>query len=341
MNRCVLIPKPGVVRLEERPMPVPARGEALLKVLYGGICGSDLGTYRGTLAYVSYPRVPGHELAAEIVDVPASNAFSLKPGMLVTVNPYFNCGTCYPCRNGRVNCCVSNQTMGVQREGGFSNYLTMPMERIYPVENLGARETALIEPFCISYHGIKRAGIKPGEKVLIVGAGTIGVLAMLAARHFGAEAYIADIAPGKLEHAARLGAAGTFLNTSPEALAEWAADTTGGDSFGVTVEAVGMAGTFRNAIDSAAFSGRVVVIGVSKETLDFDFTVIQKKELTVFGSRNATRSDFTDVMEIMKSLPLSSDMVVTDVYKVEQAAEAFAEFSAKAGEKLKVLLDFS
>lgn len=339
MNRCVRIPKAGVVEIETVPMPEPGPNEALLKVLYGGICGSDLGTYRGTLAYTVYPCVPGHELAVEVVQAPPNN-LGVTPGVLATVNPYFNCGTCFPCRSGRVNCCVSNQTMGVQREGGFSTFLTMPLERVYPVGNLGPRETALIEPFCISYHGIARAAVKPGEKVLIFGAGTIGVLALLAARNFGAEVYVADIAPAKLKHAETLGAAGAFVNGSREDLAEWVASVTGGDGFAVTVEAVGLASTFQNAIDSVAFFGRVVVIGVSKQSLDFDFTVIQKKELAILGSRNAVRSDFTEVMETMRRIGLTADMVVTDVYPLERASRAFEEFSAKAGEKLKVLLDF-
>lgn len=340
MNKRIVIPGPGTVVLEDAVMPVPKPDEALLKVLYGGICGSDLGTYRGTFVYVSYPRIPGHELAVEVVEAP-QNAGGVAPGMLAVVNPYFNCGVCYPCRNGRVNCCVNNQTLGAQRDGGFCKYIAMPVERVYPADGLDARQAALVEPFCISYHGVKRAAVRPGERVLVIGAGTIGVLAMLAAKHFGAEVYVADVAPAKLEHAARLGAAGTFVNVSPEALRGWVDGVTGGDGFPVTVEAVGLPSTFQNCIDAVAFSGRVVLIGVSKQRLDFDFTLIQKKELAVFGSRNALKDDFIEVMEVMRATGLSSGMVVTDVFGFDDAAAAFEEFSSKAGEKLKVLIDFA
>ncbi len=339
MNQRIIITKPGEVKIEDVPMPAPGPGEALLKVLYGGICGSDLGTYRGTFVYVSYPRVPGHELAVEVVSAP-ENPYGVKPGVIATVNPYFNCGKCYPCRAGRVNCCTGNQTMGAQRDGGFARYFALPVERVYPAAGLGARETALVEPFCISYHGVKRAGIKPGEKVLVIGAGTIGVLAMLAAKHFGAEVYVADIAPGKLEHAMKLGADGVLVNSSPETLATWVEEVTHGDGFPVTVEAVGMPGTFQNCIDAVSFAGRVVLIGVSKQNLDFNFTLIQKKELAVYGSRNAVKTDFAEVMEILRARGLKAGAVVTDVYPFAEAANAFAEFSAKAGEKLKVLVDF-
>ncbi|MDR3077520.1 MAG: alcohol dehydrogenase catalytic domain-containing protein, partial [Planctomycetota bacterium] len=294
MNQRILIPEPGKVVVEDIPMPRPGPGEALLKVLYGGICGSDLGTYRGTFAYASYPRVPGHELAVEVLEAP-DNPQGVAKGTLATVNPYFNCGQCYPCRVGRVNCCVGNQTLGAQRDGGFCRYLAIPVERVYPSRGLGARETALVEPFCISYHGVKRAAPARGEKILIIGAGTIGVLALLAARRFGAEAYVADVAAPKLENAGRLGAAGTFLNVSPPALREWTERITGGDGFAVTVEAVGLPATFADAVAAAASAGRVVVIGISKQPLpEFDFTVIQKKELAILGSRNAVRQDFSE-----------------------------------------------
>ena len=339
-NRHVIIPEPGKVVIEDTPMPKPGPGEALVKMIYGGICGSDLGTYRGTFAYASYPRIPGHELSFEVVEAP-ENAFGVKKGMFATANPYFNCGKCYPCRSNRPNCCVVNETMGAQRDGGFAYYLALPVERIYDSRGLGRRETALIEPFCISYHGVKRADIKPGEKVLVVGAGTIGIMAMLSAIHFGGEVYVADVAPGKLERAKQLGAAGVFVNSSPEAFGKWIAETTGGDGFAVTVEAVGLPATFQNCIDAVASAGRVVVIGISKSNLkEFNFTVIQKKELAVFGSRNAVKQDFAEVTEMILKTGLKADDVVTNVYDFADAAAAFDDFDKRGGDMLKVLIRF-
>lgn len=183
--KSVFIENPHQVVMKDIPRPVRKLGEALLKLLYGGICGSDLGSYRGTFAYFSYPRTPGHEFSAEIVEV-NDNDYGLKPGMVVTCNPYFNCGECYSCRRGLVNACMDNQTMGVQREGAFSEYITMPLERIYDGKGLDPRVLAVIEPLCISYHGVKRAEVQRNDKVLIVGAGTIGILAAIAAKQKGA-----------------------------------------------------------------------------------------------------------------------------------------------------------
>jgi 2-desacetyl-2-hydroxyethyl bacteriochlorophyllide A dehydrogenase len=294
--KTIQMPEPGKVIITDLAKPEPKEGEALLKLLYGGICGSDLGSYRGSNAYVVYPCIPGHEFSAEIVQI-GPNDRGLKPGMVVTCNPYFNCGHCYSCQRGLVNACTDNQTMGVQRQGAFSQYITMPIERIYDGKGLPAKTLALIEPFCISYHGVSRGQVKAGDKVLVVGAGTIGVLAAVAAKAKGGEVTICDIAPEKLDYAYQtFGLDHKLLNESPEAFQNGVNALTEGHGYDVTIEAVGMPQTFQNCIDAACFGGRVVLIGVSKRNLDdFFFTIIQKKELNIYGSRNALKQDFEEL----------------------------------------------
>ncbi len=338
--KAIFIEEPGKVTLREIEKPVPKEGEALLKLLYGGICGSDLGSYRGTFAYFSYPRIPGHEFSAEIVEI-GPNEQGFKPGMVVTCNPYFNCGHCYSCRRGLVNCCTDNQTMGVQREGAFSEYITMPVERLCDGKGLPAKTLALIEPFCISYHGVSRAKVKAREKVLVIGAGTIGVLAAVAAKQQGALVYISDVAQGKLDYAKQFGIDGTLLNDSAEHFAQQVKDITNGDGFDVTIEAVGLPSTFQSCIDAAAFGGRVVLIGVGKKNLDFNFTLLQKKELNVFGSRNAKMKDFIELIEMVKNGNIPLEKIVTNVYSFKDAATAFSDFDKNAGFMLKVVLDFT
>lgn len=340
--KAICIKAPGKVEIIDQEMPVRKPGEALLKLLYGGICGSDLGSYRGANAYVSYPRVPGHEFSAEIMEID-DNDKGLKPGMIITCNPYFNCGKCYSCKRGLVNACTDNQTMGVQREGAFAEYITMPIERIYDGKGLDPKVLALIEPFCISYHGVSRADVKPGERVLVVGAGTIGVLAAVAAKAKGAEVTICDVAPDKLDYAYK-----TFqldhklLNESPEAFEKGVAELTNGDGFDVTIEAVGMPNTFQNCIDAACFGARVVLIGVSKRNIeDFFFTIIQKKELNIYGSRNAMKKDFLELIDLVKGGGVALDKIVTNTYKLTDAPKAFEEFAANAGKMLKVVIDFT
>ena len=341
--KTIVIPEPGKVVIKETAMPQAKEGEALLKVLYGGICGSDLGTYRGTFAYAGYPRVPGHEFSAEIIEI-GENDRGLKPGMIVTCNPYFNCQKCYACQRGLVNCCESNETMGAQRDGAFSEYITMPIERIYDGKGLSPKQLALIEPFCISYHGVSRANVKKGDKVLVIGAGTIGVLAAIAAKAKGGEVYIADVAEEKLTYAYEtFQLAGMIKNDSDESLMQRVQEITGDHhGFDVCIEAVGLPSTFQNCVDAATFGARIVLIGVGKKNLDFNFTLIQKKELNIFGSRNARKEDFIELIDLVKKGEVDLEKIVMEnsEYAFDDAARAFQEFSENAGSKLKVMIRF-
>ena len=338
--RAIVIEEPGKVTFHEIPMPERKPGEALLKPLYGGICGSDLGSYRGTFAYFSYPRIPGHEFSAEIVDID-ENDLGLHKGMVVVCNPYFNCGKCHSCLQGHVNACMSNETMGVQREGAFAEYITMPLERIYDGKGMDPKVLAAIEPLCISYHGVKRGKVHAGDKVLIVGAGTIGVLAAVSAKQTGAEVYVADIAKDKLEYAERFGIDGVIWGRGPEDYQKAMDELTGGSGFDVTIEAVGLPSTFQTCIDMAAFGGRMVQVGVGKKNQDFNFTMLQKKELNVYGSRNALKADFMEAIELVKAGKIPLDQVITNVYKFDDAPRAFKELDEDSAHMLKVILDFT
>lgn len=336
----VKILEPGKVIVEEAAMPVRKPGEAILKLLYGGICGSDAGTYAGRFLYAGYPRIPGHEFSAQVVDVDEDNAYGVRKGMIVTCNPYFNCGKCYSCRRGYVNCCTSNETMGAQRDGAFREYISMPLERIYDGKGLPARTLAAIEPFCIGYHAVKRGRVQPGDRVLVVGAGTIGYLTAAAAKLKGASVYVCDVAPDKLEYVRRLGIDGTILNTGDEAFKEQVQAITGGDGFDVCLEAVGFPSTVMNCIDAAAFRGRVVVIGVGKQSFDFFYPVIQTKELDICGSRNAVKEDFLELIDAVSAGRVDLDSIVSAEYSFTDAARAFEDFKCNSGKLLKVMLKF-
>lgn len=335
LMNAVVISEPRRAAAQRIPIPTPQKGEALLKMLVGGVCGSDLASYRGQSAYVSYPRVIGHEFAAQVVEA-EPNEYGITPGMIVTGNPYFNCGQCYSCRRGYVNACVNNQTMGVQREGAFSEYFTMPLERLYNGQGIPPEALALIEPFCISYHGVSRAKIGPGDKVLVVGAGAIGILAAVAARSFGARAYITDVAPDKVALAVKeFGLDGGFVNDSPQALDQFLADTTGGDGFDLTVEAVGAPSTFLDCVRAAASRGQMVVIGVAKHSVDFNFLELQRKELSVFGSRGATKADFQATMELVRKGFVDLTRLISRTYPAGSAEVAFRDMDENSARIVK------
>ncbi len=335
----VVIPEPGTV-LVKTDVQIPERksGEALLKMLYCGICGSDLGTYRGTFLYSSYPRIPGHEFSAEVVEVD-ENEYGIEKGMIVTGNPYYNCQKCYSCERGHLNCCEHNETLGAQRDGIFQQYFSMPVERIYDGKGMDAKRLALIEPFCISYHAVKRGGVKQGDKVLVVGAGTIGVLAALAAKGAGAEVTMSDLIPMRLEKAKDLGV-DNVINSGSEDFDARVAEITAGKGFDVCLECVGLPATFKNCIDASAFMGNVVIVGIGKKSLDFKYSVIQTKELNVYGSRNALKADFTELIERVNAGEFPVEKIVSAEYGADKADEAFKVLAENQDKLLKVLVDF-
>ena len=323
--KAIVIDKPYEVEIRDVPMPTVGEGEALLRVLYVGICGADVASYTGNQPFTTYPRIPGHEFSAEIIEIP-ENDKGLKKGDVVTCNPYFNCGKCYSCERGHVNCCTDNRTMGVQRDGAFCEYISMPVERIYPGMGLTAQELALIEPFSISRHAISRAVIHQTDSVLIVGAGPIGLFALLAAKQFAGKIAVADVLNNRLNLAMSYGADGV-VNTATEDIAKFTEEFTDGRGFDVCIEACGRPETFLMCIDEAAYAANIILIGNGKRETTFLHSIILKKELNIFGSRNAMKQDFLDNIELAASGKVDVMKMVSGVYEMDKAAEAFDALS--------------
>lgn len=334
--KAIVIDKPYEVEIRDVPMPTVGEGEALLRVLYVGICGADVASYTGNQPFTTYPRIPGHEFSAEIIEIP-ENDKGLKKGDVVTCNPYFNCGKCYSCERGHVNCCTDNRTMGVQRDGAFCEYISMPVERIYPGMGLTAQELALIEPFSISRHAISRAAIRPTDSVLIVGAGPIGLFALLAAKQFAGKIAVADVLNNRLDLAMSYGADGV-VNTATEDIAKFTEEFTGGRGFDVCIEACGRPETFLMCIDEAAYAANIILIGNGKRETTFLHSIILKKELNIFGSRNAMKQDFLDNIELAASGKVDVMKMVSGVYEMDKAAEAFDALAHNKGDLAKLLI---
>lgn len=335
--KTVLINKPFEIAVVDTPKPEAKEGEALLKIMYGGICGADVASYTGNQPFTTYPRIPGHEFSAQIVTIP-ENDKGLKPGDIVTCNPYFNCGECYSCKRGFVNCCTDNKTMGVQRDGSFCEYVSMPVERIYSGKGLNAKQLALVEPFTISYHAVNRGKVQAGDKVLVVGAGPIGLFALIAAMSKGAEVYVADVLDGRLDKALDFGAKGV-INSEKTDIVEEAMKITNGNGFDVCIEACGQSVTFLNCIDCAAFAGKIILIGNGKKETTFLHSILLKKELNVFGSRNSLKSDFEDVIDVIASGKVDVMKMVSGVYPMDKADEAFKALANNQGDLCKLLVN--
>lgn len=334
--KAIVIPNPNEIEIREVPMPEVKDGEALLKVRYVGICGADVASFTGNQPFTTYPRIPGHEFSAEIVEIP-ENDKGLKVGDIVTCNPYFNCGSCYSCERGFVNCCTDNQTMGVQRDGAFCEYISMPVERIYDGKGLSAQELALIEPFSISQHAVSRCEIKESDNVLVIGAGPIGLFALLAAKAKCNNVVVADILDNRLELAKEYGAA-AVINTKNQSLQDFTDEFTNGKGFDVCIEACGAPETFLGCIDSCAFAGNIVLIGNGKRETNFVHSIILKKELNIYGSRNALKDDFINNIELVASKKCDVMKMVSRVYDMENALDAFKALANNDGTLAKILI---
>ncbi|MCR5242225.1 MAG: zinc-binding alcohol dehydrogenase family protein, partial [Prevotella sp.] len=266
--KAIQISEPSVMKVMEMAAPQMGDNEVLLKMEYVGFCGSDLNTFRGGNPMVKMPVVPGHEVGATIVSVGSKVPEGLKPGMTVTVNPYTNCGKCASCRNGRVNACEHNETLGVQRWGAMREYLALPWEKVIPAGDLSPRTCALIEPMSVGFHAVSRAQVTDIDVVMVIGCGMVGMGAIVRAAQRGATVIAADIDNEKLALAHEMGATYT-INTLTEDVHARLQEETGGFGPDVVIEAVGSPVTYQMAVNEVAFTGRVVCIGYAKSEVSF------------------------------------------------------------------------
>ncbi len=261
--KAIQITEPSVMKVIDIEMPQVGDDEVLLRLEYVGFCGSDLNTFRGANPMVKMPVIPGHEVGAVIEQVGKNVPEGLKPGMTVTVNPYTNCGKCASCRNGRVNACEHNETLGVQRWGAMREYITLPWEKVIPAGLLTPRTCALIEPMSVGFHAVSRAQVTDIDVVMVIGCGMVGMGAVVRSVQRGATVIAADIDDEKLALAKEMGASYT-VNTLKDDVHARLLEMTSGFGPDVVIEAVGSIPTYQMAVNEVAFTGRVICIGYAK-----------------------------------------------------------------------------
>jgi len=321
------IDRPGSFGFGERPVPELNAGEVLLKLERVGLCGSDLATFRGQNPLVSYPRIPGHEIAATIARVGSDVPAALRAGLPVTVVPYTTCGRCSACRARRPNACRFNQTLGVQRDGALTRYLAVPWGKVIHSPKLTLADYALVEPLSVGFHAVARGRVAPGETVAVFGAGMIGLGAIAAAalRH-RARVIAIDLDEQKLALAREAGAA-AVINSRTENLHERLLELTEGHGPEVAIEAVGAAETFVAAVDEVGFTGRVVYIGYVKSPVAYETKTFVAKELDILGSRNALPEDFQNVVQVLESGAYPVARTISRTVPFAQAGAALQDWS--------------
>lgn len=318
--------------------PVVAPGQILVKIEYVGFCGSDLNTYLGRNPMVKLPVVPGHEVGAVVEEIGEGVPEGLfAKGMSVTLNPYTNCGKCASCRNGRVNACEYNETLGVQRNGVMCEYAVMPWQKVIPAPSMSSRDCALIEPMSVGFHAVSRGQVVDNERVMVIGCGMIGMGAIVRASLRGATVIAVDLDDEKLELARKVGAT-YVINSKTENVHERMLQLTDGLGADVVIEAVGSPVTYVMAVDEVGFTGRVVCIGYAKSPVEFQTKLFVQKELDIRGSRNALPADFRAVINYLQTGVCPIDKLISRIAEPEEAAAAMADWAAAPGKVFRILV---
>ncbi len=289
--------QPGQFEYRAADAPLAQPGQAIIKIRRIGICGTDLHAFEGTQPYFEYPRILGHEIAGDLVDFDQAPGF--QPGEAVTIIPYFNCGKCIACRTGKPNCCTTINVAGVHIDGGMVEYLAVPSTSLVHGKNLSHDQLALIEPLAIGAHAVRRAAIQPGEFVLVIGAGPIGLGTMESARIAGGEVIAMDINEGRLSFCREKLHLLHTVNAADNPQQQLQ-HITRGDMPTVVIDATGSRKAINDGFQYMAHGARYVLVGLQKGTVEFSHPEFHKREGTLMSSRNATRADFESVMKAME-----------------------------------------
>jgi 2-desacetyl-2-hydroxyethyl bacteriochlorophyllide A dehydrogenase len=331
--------EPGRFEYASGNKPRLEKGQAIIKIRRIGICGTDLHAFEGTQPFFNYPRVLGHELSGELVEVDGVSGF--KPGEAVSFIPYFSCGTCIACRMGKPNCCTSIKVCGVHIDGGMVEYLSVPATSLLHGEGLSFDELALLEPLSIGAHGVGRAGIAKGEYALVIGAGPIGLGAMELARIAGANVIAMDVNEHRLQFCKdRLHIAHTLNALLPDVVEQLKA-ITNGDMPTVVIDATGSLKAITAGFQYMAHGGRYVLIGLQKGDISFSHPEFHKREATLMSSRNAVRQDFEFVASCLKNGDLNPNTYITHRVKFEEVASNFEGWLGQSNGLIKAMVEMA
>ena len=309
---------PGDLALETRPDPVPGPADAVLRIRRVGVCGTDYHIVGGRQPFLSYPRIMGHELAGEVVHAPAGSG--LRPGMTAYVVPYLSCGTCRACRRGLANCCRRISVLGVHQDGGMAEYLALPATAVAPVDGVSLDHLAAVEFLAIGAHGVRRAAVSAADRVLVIGAGPIGMAAVIAAVGAGAEVSVLDRRADRAGFTRdTLGAARAFMLGPDTAGA--LGDATEGEFFDVVIDATGHARSMERALGYVGHGGRLVYLGLVTDDLALPDPEFHKRETTLLASRNARPDDFAAVVAGLRAGHVPVDALLTHRCDLAGAAD--------------------
>ncbi len=334
--KAIVCQTPGSFELIEKEMPAPAPGFSIIQIRRIGVCGTDLHAFAGNQPFFSYPRVLGHELAAEFVE---GDAEGFVKGEALTIVPYFNCGNCIACRNGKPNCCTAIKVFGVHIDGGMAAYVSVPSNALVKSGGLSLDQLALVEPLAIGAHAVTRAEVKPGEKILVVGAGPIGIGLVLFAQMAGAEVVLMDTNDERLQFCRSHFAVSTTINPLQQDAMAMLKEFTSGDMPSVVIDATGNQKAINNAFAYMSHGGKYILVGLQLGELSFSHPEFHKREATLMSSRNATKTDFSHVMAAIASGQIDPLPMITHRLLFDDVMGKFSELSDPSNKVVKAMID--
>ena len=333
--KAIKFEEPWKVQCIDIEKPEPKEGEALIKVRAAGICGSDIGAFRGTNPLVSFPRIIGHEIVGEVLSIPEDNARGIKAGDRVIVDPYLYCGTCYPCSVGRTNCCTDLKVLGVHVEGGMAEYMTHPADMLWKLPDDMPWDIApMAEPLTIALHGIHRGELAAGEHVAIIGAGPIGLLAAMAALAYGAEPIVIDVVDERLEFARELGVRYT-INSAAQDVVQKVSEYTKGRMAELVMECSGANAAVRSTLDIVSNAGRITLTGWPKKETPLPTDAITRKEVDIRGARTSA-NEFEEAIDLIYTGKVDVRKILTKVVGMDETPETIIDIEKNPGNYMKV-----
>ncbi|MCI0701473.1 MAG: zinc-binding alcohol dehydrogenase family protein [Planctomycetia bacterium] len=341
--KAIQLEQPKHFRVIEVPEPgKPEPGEALVRVVRVGICGTDYSGYLGKMPFFSYPRIPGHELGVEVVVV-GEGVTNVKPGDKAAVEPYINCQRCYSCTRGHTNCCENHLTLGVHCDGGLRRLFTVPARKLHVSTKLTFEQLALVETLGIGQHAINRANPRTDETVFVIGAGPIGLASIEFAKHAGARVIVMDLLPQRLKFVReKMGVSETIH--SKGVLADDVktfTDMTGGKLGNVVVDATGSAKSMNVAYNFVGFAGRLVWVGITQDELHFTQPLMHRREMTFLASRNALAHEFTRIIQLIEDGKLDTQPWITHRAPMDAMISAFPTWLKPETGVVKAMVEVS
>jgi 2-desacetyl-2-hydroxyethyl bacteriochlorophyllide A dehydrogenase len=334
--RALVCDRPGEIAISQRPRPSPSLGQVLVRIRRAGVCGTDLHIFDGTHPFLEYPRVIGHELSGEVAEV--GPACTIPIGQQVYVIPYLSCGVCVACRRGKTNCCQRLNVLGVHVDGGMAEYVCVPEANVAPADGVTLDQAAMVEFLAIGAHAVRRATPRNGDRILVVGAGPIGMGCMLFAGLEGGSVCALDFRKDRLEFCRKRLGADHVITAGPDA-GEALSGLTSGDFFDIVIDASGNAKSMMAGLNYVAHGGTYVLVSVVLDTISFDDPEFHKRETSLLGSRNATPEDFSKVFDAMRQGRVPTDALVTHRASLDEAPDGFPAWIKPETGVVKALIE--